>query len=109
VKAARVAFGNVNRSSTVLSPLNIRVLAGAAALIVGIFGGAYVAGSASPDATTPVLDSVTPSRVASPSAVPTTRTPAVKAVTHAPKHASKHEDRKSDHAKKKSRENGNNG
>lgn len=54
-----------------VSPLGIKVVAGAAALISGVLGGAFIAGAASPSAQTPsVVGSTTPSRVASPSALP---------------------------------------
>lgn len=51
-----------------VSPLNVKVLAGAAALITGILGGALVAGASSSDAQAPAVGPATPSRVASPSA-----------------------------------------
>ena len=53
-----------------VSPLNLKVAAGAVALMAGILGGAYVAGATSTVAQTPELGSTTPSRVASPSGLP---------------------------------------
>ena len=50
-----------------VSPLNVKVLAGAATLITGILGGALVAGASSSDAQAPAVGPATPSRVASPS------------------------------------------
>ncbi|BBH16302.1 hypothetical protein Back2_05890 [Nocardioides baekrokdamisoli] len=81
-----------------VSPLNMKVAAGAAALLVGIIGGAYVAGAASPQAQTPVVSWTTPSRVASPSApaiqvyVPTIAPRATlhKPDQHPPEHAKHH-------------------
>jgi hypothetical protein len=73
----------------VVSPLTIKVIAGAAALIAGIFGGAYVAGAAGADVPTPALSPATPSRVASPTAVGQPR-PAVKAERRVPASTPKH-------------------
>ena len=81
-----------------VSPLNVKVLAGAAALITGILGGALVAGSSSSDAQPPAVAPTTPSRVASPSApalqanrpVVAPRTSHQKSAKHQPAHARHH-------------------
>lgn len=82
-----------------VSPLNVKVIAGAAALIVGIFGGAYVAGSAAPSDPAPTLGSTTPSRVASPKALPTLPHPAVKVSQHVEAPAPKHKSDRAKHSK----------
>ena len=80
-----------------VSPLNVKVLAGAAALITGILGGALVAGASSQGAQSPAMGPATPSRVALPSApaVQANR-PAVAPRASTPKPA-KHESRHARH------------
>ena len=79
-----------------VSPLTVKVVAGAAALITGVIGGAFVAGlSSGAHGQAPAVSSTTPSRVASSSApvaqtfvsTAAPRVSAPKRDQHQPKHA----------------------